>query len=74
MKRRILAVLVTTTMLVGGLSVSALASSSSVTTPNGKCHLIGHVGGHFDHHSMPDQVRNGDVGFKGNATQDHSGC
>ena len=74
MGRRIVTVLISSTLLVGGLSVSALASPSSVTTPNGNCHEIGHTGGHFGGHSMPDKVRNGDVGFNGQATLAHSGC
>lgn len=74
MRRRILAVLVSSTMLVGGFSVSTLASSSSVTTPNGKCHEIGHTGGHFGGHSMPDKIKDGVVGFNGQAEYDHSGC
>ena len=74
MRRRIVTLLVSSTLLVGGFSVSALASSSTVTTPNGKCHEIGHSGGHFEPYSMPEKVRNGDVGFKGQAIHDHSEC
>ena len=75
MRRRIITVLVSGSLLVGGFSVSALASSSAVTTPNDKCHEIGHTGGHFGMHSIPEKVRS-EVGFNGQATLLHlsTGC
>ncbi len=76
MRRRIVTVLVSSMLLVGGFSVSALASPSAVTTPNEKCHEIGHTGGRFGIHSMPDQIVSETVGFNGAATLDHvpTGC
>ncbi len=38
---------------------TVLASASRVETPNGECREIGHVGGHFEGHSMPTQARDG---------------
>ncbi len=73
MRRRIVTVLASSMLVVGGFSVSALASPSAVTTPNEKCHEIGHAGGHFEGHSMPEKVWSGDVGFNGNATLHHVG-
>ncbi len=59
--------------LFGGAG-TAQASTSRVDTPNGKCHEIGHVGGHFGGHSMPSQVRDGLVGFNGGAVLVHNTC
>ncbi len=53
---------------------SALASVSWVGTPNGKCHAIGHAGGHFGGHSMPQQIREGEVGLNGVAQHGHGAC
>ena len=65
MRKRILAFVFAAAVLMAmalpllGGGGTALASASRVETPNGKCHEIGHVGGHFGGHSMPPQARDG---------------
>ncbi len=53
------AVLAAMTVPLFGAAGAAQASPSWVPTPNGECHQIGHVGGHFEGHSMPPQARFG---------------